>query len=276
MSRDAKNLPTIPPPSLRLPLPRQGVLIEHRANGSVITQNPTNGYINATTLCKKAGKMFGHYFANASTKEFLEELSTDIGIPITALVQIVKGGKDAKSQGTWVHPQVAINLGQWLSPQFAVQVSKWVFDWMQGKTTGWMPMHVRRYMANRAKVPHSHFSMLNEIYLHLIAPLEDSGFMLPDKMLPDASTGKMFSDFLRKKGIDPADFPYYDHEFLDGRRPPVQARLYPNEHLADFRKYFHDIWLPVRALIYFQKRAPEALPHLQQIIAALPSPKKRG
>ena len=107
MSRDAKNLPTIPPPSLRLPLPRQGVLIEHRANGSVITQNPTNGYINATTLCKKAGKLFGHYFANASTKEFLEELSTDIGIPITALVQIVKGGKDAKSQGTWVHPQVA-------------------------------------------------------------------------------------------------------------------------------------------------------------------------
>ena len=83
MSRDAKNLPTIPPPSLRLPLPRQGVLIEHRANGSVITQNPTNGYINATTLCKKAGKMFGHYFANASTKEFLEELSIDIGIPIT-------------------------------------------------------------------------------------------------------------------------------------------------------------------------------------------------
>ena len=82
MSRDAKNLPTIPPPSLRLPLPRQGVLIEHRVNGSVITQNPTNGYINATTLCKKAGKMFGHYFANASTKEFLEELSTDIGIPI--------------------------------------------------------------------------------------------------------------------------------------------------------------------------------------------------
>jgi len=24
-------------------------------------------------------------------------------------------------QGSWVHPQVAINLGQWLSAKFAVQ-----------------------------------------------------------------------------------------------------------------------------------------------------------
>lgn len=269
------NLPPKNTPPGHLPLPKQGMLIEHKVNGSVVAQRPMDGYINATALCQKAGKRFFDYARLSVTEAFVDALSTETGIPASALIQSVKGGKDPKSQGTWVHPQVAINLGQWLSPQFAVQVSKWVFDWMQGKATGWMPVHVRRYMANRAKVPPTHFSMLNEIYLHLIAPLEEANFILPDKMVPDASTGRMFSEFLRRNGINPNEFPSYTHEFLDGRRPKVQARLYPNEFLADFRKYFHDTWLPGRALDYFRERAPDALPHLQQIVAALPAPKKR-
>jgi hypothetical protein len=35
------------------------------------------------------------------------------------------------------------------------------------------PEHVRRFLKNRAKIPHTHFSMLNEIYLNLFVPLED-------------------------------------------------------------------------------------------------------
>jgi hypothetical protein len=33
-------------------------------------------------------------------------------------------------QGTWVHPQVAINIAQWISPQFDVKVSGWVYEIM--------------------------------------------------------------------------------------------------------------------------------------------------
>jgi len=33
-------------------------------------------------------------------------------------------------QGTWVHPQVAINISQWISPQFDVKVSGWVYEIM--------------------------------------------------------------------------------------------------------------------------------------------------
>jgi hypothetical protein len=43
-----------------------------------------------------------HYKDN---KEFLEELSTDIGIPISGIIQIAKGGNDKNNQGTWVHPK---------------------------------------------------------------------------------------------------------------------------------------------------------------------------
>ena len=241
------------------------MLIEHSLDGAVIPQRPRDGYINATLLCHKADKQFGHYHASAQTKAFLEALSLDIGIPISNLVQVIRGRGDRITQGTWVHPQVAIHLGQWLSPAFAVQVSKWVLDWAEGNVRGYMPVHVRRFLKNRSKIPHTHFSMLNEIYLNLLAPLEDNGVIPPDKMMPDISTGLMFSGFLRRRGINPDSFPYYQHEFVDSSRPPVQARLYPIEHLADFRRYFNEVWLPERAKAYFADRFPKALPFLPQI-----------
>ena len=170
-----------------------------------------------------------------------------------------------------MHPQVAVNLGQWLSPIFAVQVTKWVFDWMEGRVQGYMPAHVERFLKNRAKIPYSHFSMLNEIYLYLFAPLEDNGVIPPDNMMPDISTGRMFSDFLRRKGIDPAQFPTYKHEFADSSRAPVDARLYPNEYLPDFKQYFNETWLPQQAEKYFADRFPKALPFLPRILQ-LPAP----
>ena len=63
----------------------------------------------------------------------------------------------------------------------------------------------------------------------------------PDSMMPDISTGLMFSGFLRQRGIDPSLFPTYEHEFIDSKRPKVYARLYPIEHLPAFRKYFSEV-----------------------------------
>ena len=112
--------------------------------------------------------------------------------------------------------------------------------------------------------------MLNEIYLNLFAPLEDYGVIPPDKMMPDISTGRMFSGFLRQRGIDPDQFPTYEHEFADSSRTPVSARLYPIEYLPDFRRYFHETWLPLRAEQYFKDRFPRGLPYLR-VIRQLPS-----
>ncbi len=83
--------------------------IEHPVDGGVVPQRPTDGYINATLLCQRAGKLFGNYRQNAQTQAFLEALSADIGIPISGLVQSIRGGNDKLNQGTWVHPQVAIH-----------------------------------------------------------------------------------------------------------------------------------------------------------------------
>lgn len=260
----------IPP---ALDLPQGNLFIEHALDGVIIPQNPRDGYINATAMCKKANRNFSTYYRAKSTVDFLSELSADVQICTSQLIQIVKGGSDVKSQGTWVHPQVAIHLAQWLSPQFAVQVSKWVFEWMRGNVSGHMPFHVKRYLKNKPKIPYTHFSMLNEIYLNLLAPLEDAGFLAPNKMIPDISTGRMFSAFLRQKGINPDSFPYYWHEF-DDDRPSVKARLYPSELHHEFIKYFNEEWLPKHARAYFTKRAPTAINLISRIMK-LPEPPKR-
>ena len=258
--------------SLPVPLDfsQEPLLIQHSVDGEVVPQRPQDGFINATRLCQQTGKLFADYNRNAATKAFLSELSLDMGIPISNLVQSIRGRGDAIEQGTWVHPQVAINLGQWLSPEFAVKVSQWVFAWMQGRVVGYMPVHVQRFMKNRAKIPHTHFSMLNEIYLNLLAPLEEYGIIPPDTTMPDISTGKMFSSFLQSQGIDTGQFPTYPHEFVGKSRPIVQARLYPIEHLPAFRKYFNEVWMPQRAADYFETRFPKALPVLPRLLPPPP------
>lgn len=244
--------------------PIQLSLIPHEMEKSIIPQRAVDGYINATEMCKSVDKKLNDYGRLGSTKAFLDELFSVTGIPVTELVQVVQGGIP-ELQGTWVHPQVAINLGQWLSPKFAVAVSKWVLDWMTGNNRSRLPIHLQRYLMNRNQIPPTHFSILNEITYNLVAPLESMGYVLPENIVPDISEGIMFSAWLKKKGMDLSSFPTYKHEYPDGRI--FDARLYPNELLAEFRKHFNEVWLPGRAHGYFKKKDDRALPHLKKVLA---------
>lgn len=229
--------------------------------GNLVQQRAADGYINATAMCNAAGKKISHYFEVRTVKDFLRELSNETRLQENLLVQIIKGGNPTH-QGTWVHPQVAVHLATWLSPKFAVQVTKWVFEWLSGGGQN-MPVHLQRYMMNRTEIPPTHFSMLNELTFGLIAPLESAGYTLPENMIPDISEGRMFSAWLRaEKGIEPNTFPNYRHRYMDGR--VVDARLYPNELLADFRRHFNEVWLPNKARDYFDKRDEKALEYLSK------------
>jgi predicted GIY-YIG superfamily endonuclease len=89
-----------------------------------------DGFVNATQLCKAGGKLFADYNRSKQTQDYLQALSSNMGIPITGscvmgipitgLIDIQQGGIN---QGTYVHRKVAYHLAQWISPQFAVQVS---------------------------------------------------------------------------------------------------------------------------------------------------------
>jgi hypothetical protein len=243
-------------------------LIPHKVGREIIQQRAKDGYINATAMCKAAGKNWFDYRRQRTSEPFLSVLSTETGIPASELIQSLKGGGDLSLQGTWVHPQVAINLAQWLSPEFAVKVSGWVFDWMSGKGAppkAQLPYHLRRYMANHQNVPVAHFSVLTEMTQMLIAPLEMHGYTLPEHMLPDISSGIMFCKWLREKhGIDTNALPKYLHVYEDGRK--VQPKAYPERLLAEFRRHFREEWLPMKAVDYFLERDPAALQFLPKLL----------
>lgn len=244
-------------------------VLTHQVEMVDIDQRAHDGYINATALCQAAGKKMSHYLDIEPTKAFLTELERSAGIPAHLLIHKIKVGPN-RNRGTWVHPLVAISLGQWASPVFAVSVSKWVVEWMAGGAKPDLPYHIRRYMINRHKIPLTHFSMLEQLTLKLLAGMEESGFTLPEKMMPDAALGKMFSKSLRENGHDPDSFPTYEHVFDDKeKRRPVQARLYPNSLLSEFNEEFSKWLTDGRAVTYFEKREPLAIEPLKEVISDL-------
>lgn len=137
------------------------------------------------------------------------------------------------------------------------------------------PPHLRRYMLNHDKIPHGSFSILQELMVRLLSPLEAQGYVLPERLLPDISVGRIFCKWLREtKGINTDEFETYDHAFEDGRI--VQAKLYPMELLSDFGVHFQSEWLKNRAEKYFEQRDKTALPCLPKMLEVRPSSRRRA
>jgi hypothetical protein len=60
----------------------------------------------------------------------------------------------------------------------------------------------------------------------IIAPMEEDGYALPERMLPAISQGRMFCGFLRDEfDIDTDKLPTYEHLYEHGR--VIRAKAYP-------------------------------------------------
>lgn len=87
-------------------------------NGEAITVifRKSDGYINATRLCKEAGKEWKHYYETQQAKDFLKTLQDDIqskqGSDETLLVDSITTGPNDK-RGTWIHPAILNHLTHW-------------------------------------------------------------------------------------------------------------------------------------------------------------------
>ena len=53
-------------------------------------------------------------------------MASDAGIPISLLIDNIKGNSSNFEQGIWIHPYLAIQLAQWINPLFALKVSYWI------------------------------------------------------------------------------------------------------------------------------------------------------
>lgn len=87
-------------------------LVQHFVQGHIVGQRRDDGYVNATQLCKRAGKEWSNYWQNKSSKRHAMEVAAVHGIPWTELIDTVQGGTP-HLQGTWVHPEIAAHVAGW-------------------------------------------------------------------------------------------------------------------------------------------------------------------
>ena len=240
-------------------------LIHHTEGSEIIYQRSSDGYVNATAMCKAYNKLFGMWYRLPSTKAYIDELKSDVQLLNIDLIQIIRGGT-AETQGTWVHPEVAVEIASWLSLKFKIKVNRWIVDWMTDKkpVEKEISYHLRRYINNMYSIPSGYFSVLQEMTILLIGPLEHQGCILPSNIIPDISEGKMFISWLKGKGENIDELPTYLHRYEDGRI--FKAKMYPNKYLLEFRDHFSNVWLPERAAKYFEERCEFVLPYLNKIL----------
>jgi hypothetical protein len=228
----------------------QLALVPHTYQGSLIQQRSTDGYINATAMCKAAGKEWAHYNSNGASKAFLAALEGSLGIPRDLVVQpIVTGPNEAR--GTWVHPQVAIHLAQWLSAGFAVQVTEWVYEWMSGihpTDKAWAQFEDRVSLVYD-NVPEGYWCVFREI-ADLFASLINGGANPGTRMVLDISVGQHWATQWKVANLASrfGDRRYFDHYypnyFNQALSNPQPAACYPEDSLPAFRRWIRDVYIP--------------------------------
>lgn len=126
-------------------------IVRHNAQGFLVEQRISDGFINGTKMCVAHGKDISDWLRNDETFDLVQALAIDLNIfPNSAdlpnlistktriartypTLVIVRRGSPEKGGGTYLHPDLAIQLAQWCSPQFAIAVSRIVRDFF---TTG--------------------------------------------------------------------------------------------------------------------------------------------
>lgn len=240
---------------------QQLALIPHDYRGELIPQRATDGYINATAMCKAAGKSFADYNRLASTQDFLNELSSEVGIPITELIQIVGGGTP-HLQGTWVHPQVSIHLAQWASPRFAVRVSQWVLEWMSSaarEERAWRVFTDRLDLVSD-QVPAGYFCIFRET-ADVYASLLRAGISPGLRILLDISVGQHWSKYWVKEELSQkfGDRQRYNHYFpkywAQSLSNPQTPYCYPEDALGAFKRWMRETYVPIKLPVYLKNQA---------------------
>jgi len=96
-------------------------------NGTPISRRTTDGYVNATAMCKANNKQWSKYRESDRCQTYLDALAETSEIRMFDLIESRQG----QGGGTWVHPQVAVDLARWISAPFAVWMDGWFLESLQ-------------------------------------------------------------------------------------------------------------------------------------------------
>jgi len=112
-------------------------------NGVEIQRRPTDGFVNATAMCRAGGREWFSYFRSERTQAYISALAAVpqiCGTGIGGLIQSIQGGRP-ELQGTWIHPRLAVDLARWISPAFAVWMDGWFLEVVQAQAQGAAAQH---------------------------------------------------------------------------------------------------------------------------------------
>lgn len=99
-------------------------IVRHDYNGFLIRQRKSDGYTCLTDMAKATNRKVAKYFELKSTTAYLEGLSVDVRIRTSELVEISKGGSQVNDQGTWAHPEIAIDFAKWCNVPFRIWANR--------------------------------------------------------------------------------------------------------------------------------------------------------
>jgi hypothetical protein len=102
-------------------------------NDAPITRRDSDGYANATAMCRANSKEWSGFIRNDRTTDYIQALAARLGIPADRLVLTTTTGPN-RFRGTWIHPRLAVDLARWISPQFAVWMDGWFLEELEAKS----------------------------------------------------------------------------------------------------------------------------------------------
>jgi hypothetical protein len=90
-------------------------------NGLIIEVDPDTFMVNATQMCKAAGKRWVDYRKNNTTEGYLKAIESKVRIITFDLIR----SKPGHNGGTMVHLLIALDLASWLSDDVRLQFNMW-------------------------------------------------------------------------------------------------------------------------------------------------------
>jgi len=109
--------------------------------GNIAVSFREDGYLNATQIAAHFGKLPKDYLKTEQTQQYISALTeslserTKILTDENQIVIVKKGNSKNFTQGTWLHPKLAIHFARWLNPKFAVWCDEQIEALLNGKVS---------------------------------------------------------------------------------------------------------------------------------------------
>ena len=193
-------------------------LITLNYEGSLI-QADNKAWFNATQVAATYGKIPYEWLRLPETKRYIDALCRKYESGKSLFVKTVKGG-NTKSQGTWLHPKLAVPFARWLDVDFSIWCDEQVETILS---------NAKKWQFNRISASKSYQMMSDALYQVKTAlgqPIGKYDYSNEACRVNRALTGKwgkLDREKLTKEQLDIVDsLLVYNSALIHQLKPPVE------------------------------------------------------